>query len=146
MSAAANIAGLMLPVVIGLGAGWAGAAFLVPTPSAPPEPPSMAEEVALDALASPVAIVPLDPIVTNLSDAGGAWVRAELSAVFVAEPTREAAEAVHADALAYLRSTPLSQIATPSGYLFLRSDLRHRAGALTDGAVTDVLVRTLIVE
>ena len=142
----ANVAALALPALMGLGAGWLGAGILVPAPEAPPEPPPVAEEAALDALPSAVAVVNLEPILTNLADPNGAWARLELAAVFGTEPTREAAETVHAYALAYLRSTTLRQIATPSGYLFLRTDLARRAAALTDGAVTDVLVRTFIVE
>lgn len=145
MSALTAVAGLVLPVALGLGAGWVGAGFLVPAPPKP-EPATVAAETPLDTLPSAVAIVPLEPIVTNLADAGGAWARLELAAVFAADPTREAAETVHADALAYLRSTTLAQLSTPSGYLFLRSELRARAGELTDGAVTDVLVRTFLVE
>ena len=145
MSALTNLAGLVLPVAMGLGAGWVGAGVLAPAPPSP-DAPEPAAEMALDALPSASAIVPLEPIVTNLANADGAWARLELAVVFGAEPTREAAEAVHADALAYLRSTTLAQLATPSGYLFLRSDLARRASDLTDGAVTDVLVRTFLVE
>ena len=140
------LVGTALPVALGLGAGWAGAGALTPSAPTAAEPAARAEEVALDALPGPHAVVPLAPIVTNLAGPGDRWLRLEMALVFAEPPERGVAEAVHADALALLRATTPGEVATPSGFLFVRADLAARARDLSGGAVSDVLIRTFLVE
>ena len=142
----ALLATVALPIALGLGAGFGGASVLAPPPAAAPSESARAEEIALDALSGAMAVVALEPIVTDLADPAGARVRLEMAVVFRDAPLRHVAEAIHADAFAYLRSTTPAEIATPSGYLFLRGDLAARAHDISEGLVTDVLVRTLLVE
>ena len=136
---------LALAVAIGLATGWFGGTLV----NRPAEAPGLATEapmVSLKALPGAEALVELPPITTNLMDPDGAWARLELSLVFADRPSAALANRVHADALAYLRTLAVHQIASPSGFLFLRSDLAARAADLTDGAVTNVLVRTFLIE
>ena len=135
-----------LSVGLGLATGWAGGALVRPAPAEPPraahdEPPILSAA----SLPGAEAVVELPPITTNLAD-GKSWARLELSLVFADTPDAATANRVHADALAYLRTLAVHQIASPSAYLFLRSDLAARAADLTDGAVTGILVRTFLIE
>ena len=135
---------IALSTAVGLLTGFAGARLAAPADEAsalPAEAPVM----PLAEVPGAAAIVDLPAITTNLADPG-AWARLELSLVFAAKPDAETANLVHADALAYLRTLGVHQIASPSGYLFMRSDLKSRASDLTDGAVRDVLVRGFLIE
>ena len=134
-----------LPIALGLGAGFAGASVLLPAKTDAPSAPR-AKDVALDALPTDGAVVPLEPIITDLAGPAGLRIRLEMAVVFSGTPSRSVAEAIHADALAYLRATTPAEIGTPSGYLFVRADLARRARDLSNGLATDVLVRTFLVE
>lgn len=89
---------------------------------------------------------PIAAITTNLAEPSDTWVRAELALVFDGEPDPAVAEAVHQDILAYLRTLRLRQVDSPSGFQYLRADLEERARIRSEGAVTGVLVRTLLFE
>ena len=145
-----GLIGFVLAVALGLGAGWAGETFLAASPEGDAgdmkAKASVAEIVAYESLKDAKAVVPLSPITTNLRGPEEVWVRLELAAVFADAPSTNVADAVHADALALMRSLSLREIATPSGFLWLRADLRERARHISDGAVTDVLVRTFLIE
>ena len=154
-----GMVGTLVPIALvaalGFGGGFAGSGWIGPSTS-DPEAADMAEDAKPDATAPAIApyettagaglVVPLPPIVTNLREPTEAWVRLELSAVFADQPVAAQADAVHADALALMRSLSVREIASPSGFLFLRAELRDRARVLTDGAVHDVLVRTFLIE
>ena len=136
---------IALSTAVGLATGFLGARLAAPAEEAP-APPVEAPVMPLAEVPGAAAIVDLPAITTNLADPDGAWTRLELSLVFAATPDAATANLVHADALACLRTLGTHQIASPSGYLFLRSDLRARAADLTDGAVRDVLVRGFLIE
>ena len=137
---------LGLSVAVGLGTGWAGGMLAAPPADDAAAPVAEAPVLPLAALPGAEAVVELPAMTTNLAGPEGAWVRLELSLVFAGRPDAGQATRVQADALAYLRTLTVRQIASPSGYLFLRDDLAARAADLTDGAVTGVLVRTFLIE
>ena len=138
----------VLAIALGLGVGFGGGALLMggaQNESAPaPERPEPAMPLAEVPRAE--ATVDLPPIVTNLAGADGAWARLELSLAFAESADAGLADRVRMDALAFLRTLTVKQIASPSGFHFLRNDLADRARDLTDGAVTGVLIRTFLIE
>lgn len=100
---------------------------------------------------SALKVVSLDPITTNLGAPTDVWVRMELSlAVDPGEdgdgPDEATLEAVHADLLAYMRTTRLQALSMPSGFQHLVTDLETRAAMRTEGAVKRVFVKALLLE
>lgn len=100
---------------------------------------------------SVLKVVSLDPITTNLGAPSDVWVRMELSlAVDPGEdgdgPDEVTLEAVHADLLAYMRTTRLQALSMPSGFQHLVTDLETRAAMRTEGAVKRVFVKALLLE
>lgn len=91
-------------------------------------------------------VYPIEPIMTNLADPGDVWVRLELSLVFDGGADASAAEKIHQDFIAYLRTVKLAQIDSASGFRHLKSDLVERAAIRSGGHVKDVLVKTLLFE
>lgn len=94
------------------------------------------------------AVVPLQPIVTNLGIPQTTWVRLEAS--LVAKPGREipADMAAHVgdDFMGFLRSVNLMQLQGAAGLAYLRADLEERARLRSEGAVDRVFISTLVVE
>jgi flagellar protein FliL len=106
----------------------------------PPEPPRFAGELALERLS---------PVVTNLLEPSGVYVRVDLALVMdrmeEEQRARLAAE-IASDALAYMRTLTLAQIEGASGLQFLREDLSERAATRSDGRVREVVIETLVVQ
>ena len=137
---------VVVSLALALAIGWAGGRVFAPAPPAASAVGTEAPVLDADALPGVEAVVELPTITTNLAGPETAWARLELALVFAEHPDAAMANRVHADALAYLRTLSVRQIASPSGFAFLRSDLASRAADLTGGAVEDVLVRTFLVE
>lgn len=91
-------------------------------------------------------LVQLAPITTNLSAPSQVWIRLEASLVLDSPQPPEMAETVHQDLLAYLRTLKLHQIEGASGYQHLKADMEERARIRSDGHITQVLIRTLLLE
>jgi flagellar FliL protein len=98
-------------------------------------------------------VLELDPITTNIGVPSDVWVRMELSLAI--EPKGEEAEegidpvmieAIHADFLAYMRTTRLQSLALPSGFQHMVTDLESRAALRSDGMVKRVFVKALLLE
>ncbi len=94
------------------------------------------------------AVVPLQPIVTNLGIPQNTWVRLEAS--LVAKPGHEIPAATAAnvgdDFLSFLRSVNLMQLQGAAGLAYLRADLEERARLRSEGAVDRVFISALVVE
>ena len=148
--ASAAVLPIALVAAIGFGGGFAAASWTGgPGETVEPESPAPSGEpklVAYEEAEGARQVVPLPSIVTNLRAPTEAWVRLELAAVFAGRPVASHVDAIHADALALMRSLSVREIASPSAFLFLRAELRERARTLTEGAVTDVLVRGFLIE
>ena len=141
------LVGLIAAIAIGAGAGWGAGTMLLAPPADEASTGEPVEEVVdLATLPRAEAVVALPPVLTTLAGPSDVWVRLELAAVFAAVPDPTVADAIHADALAYLRGLTLPEIASPSGYAFLRADLDARARDLSEGAVTGLLVRGFLME
>lgn len=94
------------------------------------------------------AVVPLQPIITNLGIPQTTWVR--LEAALVAKPGQDIPPALAAqvgdDFLGFLRSVNLMQLQGAAGLAYLRADLEERARLRSEGAVDRVFISALVVE
>ena len=94
-------------------------------------------------------IIDLPPIVTNVAAPSDTWVRLEGAIVFDAStlphPEVVAAE-IATDELAYLHTVTVSQLQGPIGLENIRQDLRDRAAIRSNGKVTELLVKTLVLQ
>jgi flagellar FliL protein len=91
----------------------------------------------------------LPPIVTNLSVPQDTWIRLEASLLFdeKAVPHPEALSAeIAGDILAFLRTTTLTQIQGIAGLQNLRQDLNERVAIRSNGAVKELVIRTLVLQ
>lgn len=97
----------------------------------------------------PTAVVPLAPIITNLAEPEGAWVRVEGSLLAVQDSKEKPevlAEKMTGDILGYLRTIRLSQIEGASGFLAFRDDLDDLVKTASGGDVRKFLIKSLVVE
>ncbi len=96
-----------------------------------------------------MVLQPVPAIVTNLASPSDTWVRLETSMVFkngdLPNPEVAAAE-VREDMLAYMRTLSLTQLEGPSALQHLREDLNERAALRTGGAVSELIIQTLVVQ
>ncbi|MFD1695818.1 flagellar basal body-associated FliL family protein [Roseibium aestuarii] len=94
-------------------------------------------------------IVKMRPLVTNLDAPGDAWVRVEgvlvLSGAEVDDVDLLTAH-VEEDLLAYLHSLRLAQLEGAVGLQHLREDLNERARLRSQGAVSEVILQTLVIQ
>jgi flagellar FliL protein len=125
-----------------------GALFAVPPPV--PEPVVKVDAGAPGApAAARTDLFEMPPIVTNLGSPKDTWIRLEASIVFdakaVAHPETLADE-IASDELAYLRTVTLSEIEGPIGLQNIRQDLNERASIRSDGKVSELIIRTLVVQ
>lgn len=93
-------------------------------------------------------LIPLTPIVVNLTDPPNAWLRVE--ATVIIEGMKDGADAlalkITEDITAYLKTTTLSQFEGASGFQSLREDLVDRA-KIRDGAhVKDLVIHGIVLE
>jgi len=133
-------------VVTAIAAGM-GALFALPAPSA--QPIEKNEAAAVTGAPAVAGYFDLPPIVTNISGPGDTWVRLEASIVYdikaLPHPEVAAAE-IAADELAYLRTATLGQLEGPIGLQNIRQDLNERAAIRSSGKVTELIIRTLVVQ
>ena len=142
-----TIVEILLVTVIAAGAG-VGFAMLGPSPA--PSPTLEAKTATAAACGPPgVNLLDLPPVVTNIGSPTDTWVRMEASIVFDAKTTPHpeimAAE-IATDELAYLRTIALTQLQGPIGLENIRQDLTDRAVVRSGGKVTELVLRTLVVQ
>jgi flagellar FliL protein len=99
-------------------------------------------------VAKPAEVRPLAPIVTNLRDPSSLYVRVE--AVVVFEPNTPDSGALAAkigdDLVSYLRTVSLSELEGPTGFQYVREDLRKRAALLGGGKVRELLLQSFVIQ
>ena len=127
-----------------------GALFAVPPPAPPPGRRPKAEPTPRRRR-SPAAsgLFEMPPIVTNLGSPKDTWIRLEASIVFDAKAVQHPetlADEIASDELAYLRTVTLSQIEGPIGLENIRQDLNERAAIRSGGKVSELIIRTLVVQ
>ena len=95
------------------------------------------------------ATIIMEPIIVTLPKSNNSWLRLE-TAVVTGEGKPSLSEASKALILsqisAYLRTTDMGQVYGPSGYLHLHEDILDIARRVTDGAVSEVLILSLVAE
>ncbi len=146
-----GVAGL---TVIGAGGGW----FLgnMIAPAAPVEDHAAAEaggahgegkDEGIPKIATEAnGVVLLDPITTNLAYPSENWVRLEVALAFKGPAELPLAEEIHQDILAYMRTVSLQQIEGPRGFQYLRDDIQERVDLRSQGKVSKVMFRTMVIE
>ncbi len=118
--------------------GVKGGSTAAETAAPPPKtPPVKASEVR-----------PLAPIVTNLREPSSLYVR--LEAVVVLEPNTPDSAALAAkigdDLVSYLRTVSLSELEGPTGFQYLREDLKKRSVQLGAGKVRDLFLQSFVIQ
>ena len=91
----------------------------------------------------------LAPIITNLAQPPGTWVRLEASLVFnpKAGPLPDVLVGeIGNDVLAYMRTVTLKQIEGASGLRQLGEDLDERVAIRSEGKVRELIIQTLVVQ
>jgi flagellar FliL protein len=132
-------------VVTAMAAGM-GALFAVPPP---PEPAVKAEPTPGGVVPAASGLYEMPPIVTNIGSPKDTWIRLEASIVFDAktvEHPETLAEDIAGDELAYLRTVALAQVEGPIGLENIRQDLNERAAIRSAGKVSELVIRTLVVQ
>ena len=131
-----------------------GAALFVNNLMAPPA--AAPANLAGDAQARPPpekkaasAVLDLPPIVTNLGDPPEVWIRVEASVVIDVKELPHAellAGEIASDFLDYLRTLSLRRLEGQVGLQDLKQELSDRAHARSGGKVSEILIRTLVVQ
>lgn len=134
---------LLLTALAGGGA-FFGYAYLLATES-PQREASATEKVSKSVTGH---VVPMPPIVTNLSEGASQWVRLEMSILFDGERPAEVGmvEKVSEDVLALMRTLNISQISGATGWLHLKEELTERISLRTDGRAKAVMIHSMIIE
>jgi flagellar FliL protein len=132
-------------VVTAMAAGM-GALFAVPPP---PEPAVKAEPTPGGVVPAASGLYEMPPIVTNIGSPKDTWIRLEASIVFDAKTVQHPetlAEDIAGDELAYLRTVTLAQVEGPIGLENIRQDLNERAAIRSGGKVSELVIRTLVLQ
>ena len=149
----AAIAGLS---IVAAGGGWFLGTIIAPQKKAAEQKAAMhiehdkrkqedaakKEEISTEAN----GVVLLQPLTTNLAYPSDKWIRLEVSLIFRDRPDVATAEAIHQDLMAYLRTLSLQEIEGARGFEHLRNDLQERARLRSKGRVTQLMIRTFVVE
>lgn len=94
-------------------------------------------------------ILDLEPVVTNLAKPAGKWVRIEAS-IQLASTFEGDSEAlrrqISEDFLVFTRTLSLEQISGGTGLSNYKEDITERAKIRSEGAVTEVFLKMLVVE
>jgi flagellar FliL protein len=135
--------GLIIGTLAAIGVGVGFGALLLKKP----EPGAAAQATAKDAQPNS-EVRTLAPIVTNLGSPAETFVR--LQAAIVLElntPNSDALAAKVGDEIvAYLRTVPITEIQGPTGFQFLREELKRRAVQFGGGKIRDFLITTFVIE
>jgi flagellar FliL protein len=88
-------------------------------------------------------------VVTNLGQPSDVWIRLETAMIFqngaLKNPEVTAAE-IRQDLITYARTMTLAQLEGPSALQHLREDLNERVVKRTNGAVSELVIETLVVQ
>jgi flagellar FliL protein len=138
---------VLATLVVTAMAGAMGALFAVPPPA--PEPAAKAEPTPGGVVPAASGLYEMPPIVTNIGSPKDTWIRLEASIVFDAKTVEHPemlAEDIAGDELAYLRTVALAQVEGPIGLENIRQDLNERAAIRSGGKVSELVIRTLVVQ
>lgn len=140
---------VLATLVVTAMAGAMGALFAVPPPAPAPEPAAKTEPTPGGVVPAASGLFEMPPIVTNIGSPKDTWIRLEASIVFDAKTVQHPemlAEDIAGDELAYLRTVALAQVEGPIGLENIRQDLNERAAIRSGGKVSELVIRTLVVQ
>ncbi|MGE0629219.1 MAG: flagellar basal body-associated FliL family protein [Hyphomicrobiaceae bacterium] len=159
---------LVLTVVIGMGAGAAFALAMLPKGGGPESKgeahvvaahgagqAKKAHSAAKDEKAARTEngleefIVPLAPVIVNVSGKGDKWLRMEGSVAFSAPPGSDKTVLLAymvEDLAGFLRTTSLKQIESSAGLEFLRDDISELVRLRSKGRARRFILTSLVVE
>jgi flagellar protein FliL len=139
--------GLIIGTVLAIGGGFIFGAAVLKKP--PPEAAGLAAQKEIkDAKVPESEVRPLAPIITNLGNPPDLFIRLQ-AAVVIAPNTPESnvlITKVNDDIVAYLHTVSISEIQGPTGFQYLKEDMKKRAIQLGGGKVRDFLVTSFVVE
>ncbi len=148
------IAAVVVLTLVAAGAGL-GLGMLLPSQPAEMEQQQAAlesgetEPEETPEYASGESIMMLQPVITNLIEPRGTYIRLEGAAVF-AGPTDKQSEVlvsrVAQDIMSVLNTMSLAQIEGPSGLQHLREDLNARAVVRSEGKIKEIVLHSVVVE
>lgn len=134
------------------GALGGGFAFLTqpPAKTTPGQQAASGEKKAANSVCGPGPnLIDLPTIVTNIGSPSDVWVRVEASIVVdgkVVEHTDLLAAQIASDELTYLRTLSVAQIEGPIGLENIRQDLNDRAVTRSNGKVSELILKTLVLQ
>jgi flagellar FliL protein len=148
--------GLVVVTLLALGFG-AGFGMLLDTastsvvetkPDSKQKPDKKAEKGPPPSALTTGKLVTMTPIVADLAEPQGTWIRIEASMVVegMEMGTEVLAAQLAEDFVAYLRTASLSQFEGPSGFQNLREDLIDRATIRDREHIKDVIIHGVVVE
>jgi flagellar protein FliL len=155
-SAKGGVLGLIIGSLLAIGGGFGFGALLLKKP--PQEAVAAAHgkegkegkeaKEGKEGKAQNSEVLALAPIVTNLGNPPDLFIRLQ-AAIAIAPNTPESnalSAKVGDDLVAYLRTVSLSEFQGPTGFQYLREDLRKRAIQLGNGKIRDFFVTSFVVE
>ena len=88
-------------------------------------------------------------VARNLAAPSSTWIRLETAIIFTngaVENPDVAATEIEQDLLAYVRTLTLDQLQGASALGHLRDDLNERVAIRTEGAVSEIVVKTMVMQ
>lgn len=145
------LAGVAVLTLLGGGGGWVLGGMIAPPvlesgQASAGEAAPGAEEGIPKIATEENGVVLLDPVTTNLAYPSDSWIRLEIALAFKGPPELPLAEEIHQDIMAYMRTVSLQQIEGPRGFRYLRDDIQERVALRSQGKVTNVMFRTMVIE
>ena len=106
------------------------------------------EKAPTPSVSSAAKLVPMTPIVADLAEPAGTWMRIEASMLVegLDAGTDILAARLAEDFVAYLRTARLSQFEGPSGFQNLREDFVDRATIRDGEHIKDVIIHGVVIE
>ena len=148
MADGGNSKGALIGLIIGSLAAIAGGFGFGALLLKKPEPEVAAQPAAKEVKLPESEVRPLTLIVTNLGNPPDLFIRLQ-AAVVIAPNTPESnvlITKVNDDIVAYLHTASISEIQGPTGFQYLKEDMKKRAIQLGGGKVRDFLVTSFVVE
>jgi len=138
---------IIVTLLAGASGGFYG--FRVAAPNLNPAKAAQASEPSPTALQPNASVFDLPAIVTNLGSPADTWIRLEASFIYDPKITPHPdalGGQISDDILAFLRTISLSQVQGIAGLQNLRLDINERAAIRSNGAVKELVIRSLVIQ
>ncbi len=111
------------------------------------EPPTVVETAL--AWDEKSAVSRLEPVIANLSQPSGTWVRLDTAIVFerdAVEDLEHMKAILSQDILAFLRTVSITDLQGPSAFGHLRDDLNERVRFASRGVVSELMIEAMVLQ